>query len=104
MTRRTKDFHMPRKRTPNSLRQSAARLRRLAEYNDIGVADVDLNGNIIDAKLAILLAIITEKKWTEEDEVAGRSGRVDWERSVRPKVAPGCLVGRQGENKFLVCK
>src|ERR1700682_26260 len=52
-----KDSHMPRKRTPNFLRQSEARLRRLAESNVIGVAVGDLNGKIIEANDAFLKVI-----------------------------------------------
>jgi len=52
MTRVTNNSHMPRNRTPNSLRQSEARLRRLPESNVIGVVVGDLNGKIIDANYA----------------------------------------------------
>jgi hypothetical protein len=44
MTRRTKDFHMPRKRTPNSLRQSAVRLRRLPE---LGFQRTNVNQSLL---------------------------------------------------------
>src|ERR1700676_2154329 len=75
-----KDSHMPRKRTPNFLRQSEARLRRLAESNVIGVAVGDLNGKIIDANDAILKLIGYSRQ-----ELA--SGTLRWDTLTPPEHA-----------------
>ena len=71
---------MPRKRTPNSLRQSETRLRRLAESNIIGVAVGDLNGKIIDANDAFLKIIGYSRQ-----ELA--SGTIRWDSLTPPEYA-----------------
>ena len=71
---------MPRKRTPNSLRQSETRFRRLAESNIIGVAVGDLNGKIIDANDAILKLIGYSRQ-----ELA--SGTLRWDTLTPPEHA-----------------
>ena len=71
---------MPRKRTPNFLRQSEARLRRLAESNVIGVAVGDLNGKIIEANDAFLKVIGYSRQ-----ELA--SGTIRWDTLTPPEHA-----------------
>jgi PAS domain S-box-containing protein len=75
-----KDSHMPRKRTPNFLRQSEARLRRLAESNVIGVAVGDLNGKIIEANDAFLKVVGYSRQ-----ELA--SGTMRWDTLTPPEHA-----------------
>jgi PAS domain S-box-containing protein len=78
MTRGTNDSQMPRKQTPNSLRQSGVRLRRLAESNVIGVAVADLKGKIIDANDAFLNFIGFSRQ-----ELA--SGTMRWDSLTPPE-------------------
>jgi PAS domain S-box-containing protein len=78
MTRVTNNSHMARKRTPNSLRQSGVRLRRLAESNVIGVAVADLKGRIIDANDTFLNFIGFSRQ-----ELA--SGTMRWDSLTPPE-------------------
>ena len=78
MTRGTNDSQMPRKQTPDSLRQGEKRLRRLAESNIIGLAVGDLNGKMIDANDAFLKLVGYSRQ-----ELA--SGTIRWDSLTPPE-------------------